>query len=217
MKDKDAKIGNSTDGPKRILEYEIASGSLKPGQRLVEAHLCERFQVKRHRIREVLKDLEREGFVKIVPNIGAAVTSVSQKDIEQAYDLLGVLEGLAVRVITPFIKPEQLKELESLLKKMESTDSPSQFEKYNDAFHSLLTSWSENDRLMKFTENLRQNQRRFSSQSFLTPGQIRASKVDHRKIFEAMKQMKSLEAERYMRNHLFTAKVRLMKYINKSI
>jgi DNA-binding GntR family transcriptional regulator len=145
------------------------------------------------------------------------VTSVSQKYIEQAYDLLAVLEGLAVRVITPYVTPQQLNKLESLLRKMDSTDSPSQFEKYNDEYHSLFTSWSDNARLMKFTESLRQNQKRFASQSFLTPGQIRASRVDHRKIFEAIRNAKPLEAERCMRSHLLTAKVRLIKNMNRSI
>ncbi|MEW6666124.1 MAG: GntR family transcriptional regulator [Thermodesulfobacteriota bacterium] len=213
----DEMINHSTEELKTILQWEIASGSLKSAQRLVEAHLCERFQVKRHRIREVLRELEREGFVKIVPNVGAAVTSVSQKDIEQAYDLLGVLEGLAVRVITPFIKHEQLASLEKLLRKMESTDVPSEFERYNDEFHSLITYWSENDRLRKFTDNLRQNQKRFASHSFLSPGQIQASRLDHRRMFEAMKHGKPVEAERLMRSHLLRAKNRLIKYMNKSL
>jgi DNA-binding GntR family transcriptional regulator len=199
------------------LESEVSIGKIKPGHRLVEGNLCERFCVKRDTVRQVLRDLEQDGFVKIVPNVGATLTAISQKDIEQTYDLLSVIEGLAVRVITPFVEPEQMEKLESLLIKMESTDIPSQFINLNSEFHTLILSWSDNERLIKFTEILRRNQRRFGTQSFLSPGQIEASRADHKKIFEAMKQRKPLEAERSMRTHLLRAKNRLIKYMNKSL
>jgi DNA-binding GntR family transcriptional regulator len=199
------------------LASEIACGALKPGNRLVEGHLCERFRAKRNRIRDVLRELERDGFVEIIPNVGARVAALTQKEIEQIYDLLGALEGLAVQVITPFVTATQLERLGLLLDKMDVTDSPAQFLEHNHEFHWLLTSWSENERLVKFTDILRRNQKRFATQSFLIPGQIQASRVDHRKIFEAMKHGKPVEAERLMRSHLLRAKNRLIKYMNKSL
>ncbi len=199
------------------LRAEVARGSLKPGQRLVESHLCERFGTKRSMIREILRQLEQDGFVKLIPNVGATVTAISQKEIEQSYDLLCVLEGLAVRVITPFLTAGQLGQLERLLEKMDRTDRPSSFLDYNFEFHSLIVSWSENDRLMKFTDILWRNQRRYGTQSFLSPGQIQASRSDHRRILDAMRAMKPVEAERRMRTHLLRAKNRLVKHMNRSL
>jgi len=199
------------------LASEIACGRIKPEHRLVEAQLGGRFGVKRNSVRQVLRDLEQDGFVKIVPNVGATVASLSQKDIEQTYDLLGVIEGLAVRVITPFVTPEQIEKLEGLLIKMESTNIPSQFLDFNVEFHSLISSWSENDRLIKLRESLRRNQMRFGIYSFFSPGQMTASRLDHRRIFDAMKSGKAVEAERLMRAHLLHAKNRLIKYMNKSL
>lgn len=199
------------------LASEIACGTLKPGHRLVESQLCERFGAKRARIRDVLRELERDGFIEIVPNVGAKVASLTQKEIEQIYDVLSTLEGLAVRVITPYVTAAQFERLEHLVNQMDVTDTPAQFLEYNHEFHWLLTDWSENERLIKFTDILRRNQKRFATQSFLSPGQIEASRVDHRKIFEAMKQRKPVEAERSMRTHLLRAKTRLIKYMNKSL
>ncbi|MBN1101919.1 MAG: GntR family transcriptional regulator [Deltaproteobacteria bacterium] len=199
------------------LQADVASGMLKPGQRLVESHLCERFGTKRTRIREVLRQLERDGFVRIIPNVGATVAPLTQKEIEHTYDLLGVLEGLAVRVITPFVSAQQLERLEVLVNTMEVTDTPLLFLEYNHEFHFVLTSLSENDRLIKFTDILRRNQKRYATHSFLSPGQIQESRIDHRKILQAMKQGRSVEAERLMRSHLLRAKNRLIKYMNKSL
>jgi len=110
------------------LRARISSGTFKPGQRLVETHLAEIFGTTRGKVREALRKLEQDGFVKIIPNVGAVVAEFSQKDIAHLYDLLGVLEGLAVRVITPFVTPEQIESIDILMKRVEEvTDNATLF------------------------------------------------------------------------------------------
>jgi len=210
---------NSSERQKIVEELKggIGSGKLKPGQRLVEAHLSETFGAKRSKIREVLRKLEQDGFVKIIPNVGAVVAEFSQKDIEHIYDLLSVVEGLAVRVITPFITAEQIKSIEVLIKKMEATHKAPLFNEYNNNLHSLFITWSENDHLIKLTDNLRFKIRCVGLQGIFTPGQITASINEHRKILEALRERNPVKAEQLMRNHLFHAKNRLIKYMNKSL
>jgi DNA-binding GntR family transcriptional regulator len=216
---KDRPTNNSLERQKILesLKAEIASGTLKPGQRLVEFHLSEVFGVKRSRIREVLRKLEQDGFIKIIPNVGAKVAEFSQKDIENIFDILIVLEGLAVRLITPFISNNQLKSLKVLINKMEATDKIPLFHTYNMKFHSSVIRLSENDRLIKLTNNLMYNIRCASFQTMSSPGQITASIKEHRKIFEAIKSRKSVKAEQLMRDHLLRAKNRLIKYMNRSL
>ena len=199
------------------LKAGIANGTFKPGQRLVEAHLSEFFGVKRNKIREALRKLERDGFAKIIPNVGAFVLELSQKDIEHIYDLINVLEGLAVRVITPFITNEQLESIEVLIKKMETTEKATLFYEYNNDLHTLLITWTENDDLIKFTETLLIRMRCVNLQCLFSPGQISASIKEHRALLQAMKERKAEKAEKLMRNHIFHAKNRFMKYLNKSL
>ena len=199
------------------LKAGIANGTFKPGQRLVETHLSELFGVNRSRIREALRKLEQDGFAKIIPNIGAFVLEFSQKDLEHIFDLMSVLEGLAVRVITPFITSEQLQSMEVLIKKMEATEKATQFYEYNNDLHSLLITWSENDDLIKLTENLRLRIRCVFLQTLFGPGQIAASIREHRELLQAMTERKAEKAEKLMRNHILNAKIRLFKYLNKSL
>lgn len=191
--------------------------TLKPGQRLVEIHLCERFGVKRSMVREVLRQLEQDGFVRIIPHVGAVVTELSQKEIEHTYDLIGVLEGLAARVATPTITVQHLEMIEALINKMQTAENPSLFFDYNKELHSFLTSLCENDRLIKFTENLRDHIRRFYLRGFYHPAQIQRANNEHRKIFEAIKKMKPLKVEMLVRDHYLRSKNRLIKYMNKSL
>ena len=200
-----------------LLKADIAAGVLDAGRRLVEAQLCERFSATRGKVREALRRLEQDRLVRIVPNVGAIVAEFTQKDIEQAYDLMSVLEGLAVRVGTPFVTAEKLESMEVLIARMEATDKVSEFHCPNDALHVLLASLSENERLIGYTDNLRVHLRRFGLKALSNPLQIAASKMEHRKIFEAIQQVKPAMAERLVRNHYVNAKNRLIKGMNRSL
>lgn len=79
----------------RDLEKQILSGSLLPGSRLVESTLAKKLQVSQTIIREVLQQLELEGFPRIIPNKGTEVVRLSVKDIEEILDIQTALEGLA--------------------------------------------------------------------------------------------------------------------------
>jgi DNA-binding GntR family transcriptional regulator len=191
--------------------------TLKPNQRLVEISLCERFGIKRSMVREALRQLEHDGFVKIIPHVGAIVNGLSQKDIENTYDLIGVLEGLAARVATPTITSQHLEMIEALINKMQVAENAPLFFDYNKEFHSFLTSLCEIDRLIKFAENLRDQIWRFYLRGLYHSDQIQRANNEHRKIFEAIKMMKPLKVEMFVRDHYLRSKNRLIKYMNKSL
>ncbi len=199
------------------LKNAIARGAFNPGQRLVEAQLCNRYKAGRSVIREALRHLEQDGFVKIIPNSGAIATELSQKDVEQIYDLMGALEGLAMRVATPIMNQREVAKLEKLVKKMEATNNPFRFFQYNFEFHTYMDHLSGNDRLIKLMENLRAQAHRISLRSFYNPGQIRASLIEHRKILEAIKEMDPVKVESLIRDHYLQSKNRLIKYMNRSL
>jgi DNA-binding GntR family transcriptional regulator len=212
-------LDNSKERQKIVedLKTGIASGTLKPGERLVEVHLSKVFGVTRSRIREALKKLDQDGFVRIIPNVGARVAEFSQRDIEHFYDLMSVLEGLAVRVITPFVTEEHLKRIEALVDKVEAARTATQFYELNNQLHSFLIALSENEHLIKLVDNFMFKIRCLNLQCLFSPGQMAAGVKEHRKIFEAMKERKAVKAEQLMRNHLLCAKNRLIKFINKSL
>src|ERR1700742_4025515 len=79
------------------LREAIMSGTLKPGQRLVERELCEMTGVSRPSIREALRLLEADGLVSTVPHRGPVVSTISLEEAEQLYAARAVLEGFAGR------------------------------------------------------------------------------------------------------------------------
>jgi DNA-binding GntR family transcriptional regulator len=179
--------------------------------------MCRRYKVGRSLVREALRHLEQEGFVKINPHVGAVVTELSQKDVEQIYDLMGTIEGLAMRVATPIISDKEILKIEKAVQRMETTTNVFRFFQRNLEFHNVMVHLSENDRLIKLMKNLRAQARRISLRSFYDPGQIRASLIEHQKILEAIKETDPLKVEKLIREHYLRSKNRLIKYLSRSL
>ncbi len=78
-----------------LLREAIVGGEFEPGERLVEARLCQRFDVSRTVIRETIRQLESEGLVTIIPNRGPVVTELTSADAVALYEVRAALEGLA--------------------------------------------------------------------------------------------------------------------------
>ena len=78
-------------------------------------HWGRNFGVSRTPVREALRQLELEGLVNIIPNKGAYVTGISDKDVHDIYMIRSMLEGLCVRWATEHITQEQLEELDEII------------------------------------------------------------------------------------------------------
>ncbi len=207
----------NTEDIVKFLRNEIGSATIAAGERLVEAQLCNRFGVGRGKVREALRQLEHELYVKITPNVGAEVRAISQKDIEQIYDLMGVLEGLSVRVGTPALSEADIAKIQSLILKMESSDAPEVFFQLNVEFHTFLTYLSGNPYIKSFLHILRPQAYRMAFRGMDNPVQIKACIGEHKKIVDAIIARNPQKAEKLVRDHFLKAKKRLIQYINKSL
>ena len=76
----------------------ILSGELAAGDRISELTIAERTGISRTPIRTALQRLEEEGLVEAIPSGGFAVRSFSEKDVFDAIEIRGTLEGLAARL-----------------------------------------------------------------------------------------------------------------------
>jgi len=75
----------------------ITSGVYTPGERLVEATLARELQVSHGPIRDALRLLQNAGLVTIPPYRGAHVTELSEREIEEIYQVRAALVGLRAR------------------------------------------------------------------------------------------------------------------------
>jgi DNA-binding GntR family transcriptional regulator len=87
------------------LRDAIMSGSLQPGQKIVEEQLCADFGISRAPLREALRVLAQQGLVEHLPRRGSRVTEWSSQDILQLFELRGVLERHAIESALPLADP----------------------------------------------------------------------------------------------------------------
>jgi DNA-binding GntR family transcriptional regulator len=81
------------------LQKEIFEGRLLPGQRIVEGPLAKKFGVAQASVREAINILIQNGFAEKRSGRSARVTQYSKQDVARLYEVRGVLEGLAARLI----------------------------------------------------------------------------------------------------------------------
>jgi DNA-binding GntR family transcriptional regulator len=98
----------------------IIEGTLPPGARLNERVLCEQLMVSRTPLREAFKVLAGEGLIELLPNRGAAVAEMSLADIEQTFEVLGALEGLAGQLACERIADADITEIRALHYEMQA-------------------------------------------------------------------------------------------------
>lgn len=102
------------------LREAIMSGTLKPGQRLVERELCEMTGVSRPSIREALRLLEADGLVNTVPHRGPMVSTISLEEAKQLYAARAVLEGFAGRECARLRDPEVVRRIGEALARLKA-------------------------------------------------------------------------------------------------
>jgi len=92
----------------------IVEGDLAAGSRVSERELCDRFGVSRTPLREALKVLASEGLVELTPNRGARIIRLTESDVEEMFEVMGTLEGLAGELAAEHIVDEELAEVKAL-------------------------------------------------------------------------------------------------------
>ncbi len=140
----------------------ILSGTLLPGQQLVQAEIAAQMQVSRAPIREALRQLEEEGLVESIPYRGTFVSRVTRRDISELYSLRGSLESLAARLAISRCQDQDIAELGAIVDRMTEAADAGDLQALNMAdveFHTqlcvlsdhrhLIRSWKTNTNLIR--------------------------------------------------------------------
>lgn len=96
--DMTAKTNDDAPSDKRVLAVlhrMIMDGELAPGSKISEVSVADMFDVSRTPARLALRALEVEGLIKKRDGRGFTVQEFNLGDIKHAYEVRGVLEGLA--------------------------------------------------------------------------------------------------------------------------
>lgn len=189
----------------RILKTEIVKRNLKPGTKLLEVKIAKQMGVSRTPVREAIRELVAEGFVKMIPNQGVIVSIASIEDTQEVLQIRSVLEGLAARLATKVINGEEIKELEQYIEQMEyyaNKDNALAFSKMDVEFHELILNICGNNRLIQIRKNLSDQAHRYRIRSLSIPGRLKHSLKEHQEIVKALKRKDSEQADKLSQKHV---------------
>jgi len=181
----------------------IISGSLKPGEKVAEPELAERFGISRTPIREAFRQLESEGYLTVVPRKGAVVVSFSQRDVEEFYAIKSILEGYAARKACEKLTAREIDKLQSIndkLRFLAEEGDVRHFFKVHDSFHELFVRAADNDKLTEMILNLVGRFQRLRITSLSLPGRMEFSVQEHQKIIDAFRNGDAGLAENLVRS-----------------
>ena len=171
------------------LRAMIVEGEIAPGARIEERALCERFGVSRTPLREAIKVLEREGYVRLTPNRGAAATELTRQDLEEAFPIMGALEALAGELAARQATDERIAAILALHEEMRGRhragDRPAYFA-LNERIHLAIAEASGNATLERMQRSLDGRVRRGRYQANMSRERWDQAMAEHEAIAEAL-------------------------------
>jgi GntR family transcriptional regulator of vanillate catabolism len=204
------------------LRQLIMDGELRAGDRLSEVRLAGRLEVSRTPLRLALAQLEHEGLLEPVTGGGFVVRSFSGRQVVDAIDLRGLLEGSAARLAAERnTGPRALGELIACVAKLDrivgAAGHPTgdDFELYvelNDAFHNELFVLAGSDVLRDAYERVLALPFAQPSAFLLVQAEadlfeptLEAGHAQHHEILDAIERGDADAAERLARRHAHLA------------
>ncbi|MCG8529457.1 MAG: GntR family transcriptional regulator [Desulfovibrionales bacterium] len=139
------------------LEDLILSGQLLPRERLGETDMAERFDVKRHVIRDAFKILESKGLIEIKRYKGARVTSLSMKEISDVFAIRINLERFAYTLALDHMREEDFEALEEVANTFMGhvdTGDIDELSRLNTEFHNIIYKRTDNFPLIEIINDL---------------------------------------------------------------
>lgn len=200
------------------LRKMIIAGELEGGARVAEIPTAELLGVSRQPVRMAFRLLEQEGLLIKNPTRGYTVREISEKLINDALEVRGILEGLAAKTIAEQgLTEEQKKTLQNCIVETEKLfDGKTEFgdhelERYhhfNVIFHDTIIQGAQNVALIQALA--KNNQLPMASAQAITYDQTQAlseyrrlhyAHLQHCSIYNALMHRQAGRAETLMREH----------------
>lgn len=183
----------------------IMEGELKPGEKVPERLLTERFGVSRTPVREAVKILAAEGLVILVQNRGAVVSKLTVAELEEVFPVLAALEGVVGELACKQATNKEIAEIRRLNDQMhlayEKGDRPTYFD-LNQQIHAAMLASARNPTLTQQHQMVARRASRARYQANLTTERWGEAMHEHDAILMALEARDSPQLGALMKAHM---------------
>ena len=189
-----------------VIRKLIFNRALKPGEWIDEKALARELGISRTPLREALKVLDNEGLVKLVPRRGCYVAKLSDRDFEEIYEMIGVLEAASAARAAEHANFGDVARLRKITQRMGEMAAAGNYKRYfeaNLAAHATVLEMAGNAWQQKMIEYLRGMCRLWPRASISDiPGRLEQSLREHQELLEAIEGRDPARAHEVMRRHI---------------
>lgn len=189
-----------------LLLDAIENGVLRPGTRLREAELAERFEISRTPVREALKRLEAHGLVVHEPHHGAVVATLNYGQMTELYFMREVLEGTAARLAAIHATTTEIDVLREMVERDGAlARKPASLARTNRQFHQQIRNSARNQFLTVMLENMQLSLVLLAGTTLGLAGRGAQSVAEHEAIVSCIEDRDPEGAENAARRHIRNA------------
>ncbi|MEM6933893.1 MAG: GntR family transcriptional regulator [Pseudomonadota bacterium] len=194
----------------------IVRSTLAPGSKVQEQVLCEKFQVSRTPMREALRSLAAEGLVVLTPRRGATIAEVTQKDLDEAFPIVGALEALAGELACQNITDAEIARARALqgdLVRSHDEQDLATYSATNAAIHQLILDVASNPTLAQMLKSLDGRVRRARYLVNISGVRWAAAVAEHQLILEALEERDGKKLGAILKDHIANKLISLSRQI----
>lgn len=187
------------------VRHMLMEGEIPPGARVPERDLCLTLGISRTPLREALKVLAAEGYVVLLPNRGARAAKLTQKDVQDLFEVCESLEAAAGELACQRITDEQVQRIAGLHNEMVShyrnRDLP-QYYRCNRSIHEAIVDEADNAVLASLYESVTSRIRRARFVAPMPPTHWELAVQEHEAILNALQRRDGAGLSHILRRHL---------------
>lgn len=183
----------------------IDTGLYRPGDRLVESELAERFGVSRTPVREALQRLETQSLLSR-DGRSLIVASLDHNQLSELYAVRSELEGLAARLAAQHAAKEEIRVLREMVESDRALlDNPEALARANRRFHRQLHRASHNRYLVQQLDLVHRTMALLATTSLSAEGRSATAVGEHDAIVTAIEARDGAAAHQALRAHISMA------------
>ncbi len=191
----------------------IIKGKIPSETWLREDELAEEFRVSRTPIREVLRLLEQDDLIEIIPKRGAKVYPFTVDDLEDIFEIRRVLEGLALEYAVPSLSIHKILEIKDLVEDTKHIEDNVQLAEVDATLHRYFIESSNRRRLINMLSELSRLLSSFRELGFLEKEVRERTYEEHVELIDALYTRDVDRAKRALELHIRNSKIRVLQNI----
>jgi len=190
---------------KAHIEHEILMFNFKPGDRLDECRLAERYGSSRTPVREALRLLAAEGLDRIRPHRGAVVSGLSIAELMEMFEMMAIYEGVCARLAALHATEQEFQDIAAAheaCRARAGEDDVSGYFLTNVRFHEAIYRASHNRYLVQRTIATRNRLGAYCRLLLRRHNRLNESFAEHEIVINAIRRGNPEEADRAMHDHV---------------